>query len=360
MSFFQFDYLTVYPPSNPNRDDQGRPKTAFFGGAPRLRLSSQSVKRAVRMSDVVQTALSGNLGERTRRASDRLRQALMEEGIPEDKARDAAIKVATVFGKVSSKDDEKGASAEKPSVLTAQLAFISPREYEAALEAARRLARGENGAEKDLAKQILETADTAVDIGMFGRMLADQPGFNREAAVHVSHPITTHKADVEDDYYTAVDDLNTREQTGAGFVGEAGFGSGVYYLHVTVDENLLLKNLGGEKHRDLAARSISAIAEGFATTSPSGKRASFAHAPRASFILARHGRQQPMDLTGAFLKPVQGEDLLDASENALLEALDQMESIYGASADDQFLISFPKKKGSMEELKHWIADRARG
>ena len=49
-TFVQFHLLTAYPPSNPNRDDQGRPKQATMGGAPRLRLSSQSVKRAVRES----------------------------------------------------------------------------------------------------------------------------------------------------------------------------------------------------------------------------------------------------------------------------------------------------------------------
>jgi len=30
--FLQLHFLTVYPPSNPNRDDQGRPKSASFGG----------------------------------------------------------------------------------------------------------------------------------------------------------------------------------------------------------------------------------------------------------------------------------------------------------------------------------------
>ena len=58
---------------------------------------------------------------------------------------------------------------------------------------------------------------------MFGRMLADDPNFNREAAVQVSHALTTHRALVEDDYYTAVDDLKEpAEDAGAGFVGEAG------------------------------------------------------------------------------------------------------------------------------------------
>ena len=31
-TFVQFHLLTPYPPSNPNRDDQGRPKQASVGG----------------------------------------------------------------------------------------------------------------------------------------------------------------------------------------------------------------------------------------------------------------------------------------------------------------------------------------
>ena len=39
--FVQMHILTAYPPSNPNRDDLGRPKTAIIGGVSRMRISSQ-------------------------------------------------------------------------------------------------------------------------------------------------------------------------------------------------------------------------------------------------------------------------------------------------------------------------------
>src|SRR5208283_2583322 len=101
--------------------------------------------------------------------------------------------------------------------------------------------------DKDLAKAVLQTADGAVDIAMFGRMLADNPDFNRDASVQVAHAFTTNPVEIEDDYYTAVDDLKKpAEDAGAGFVGEAGFGAGVYYLYVCVDRELLVKNLGGD------------------------------------------------------------------------------------------------------------------
>ena len=31
-TYVQFHLLTIYGPSNPNRDDQGRPKQAMVGG----------------------------------------------------------------------------------------------------------------------------------------------------------------------------------------------------------------------------------------------------------------------------------------------------------------------------------------
>ena len=136
-----------------------------------------------------------------------------------------------MFGKVAetaekpAKDNEK--APKLPSARTAQLAFIGPEE--------RRLARAL--AEKKLADEkveikadlILKRADTAADIAMFGRMLADNPDFNREAAVQVAHAVTTHKVAVEDDFYAAVDDLKKpAEDAGAAFLDELGFGSGVF------------------------------------------------------------------------------------------------------------------------------------
>ena len=64
--FIQLHLLTSYPPSNLNRDDLGRPKTAIMGGVNRLRISSQSLKRAWRTSDVFKEKLSNNIGTRTK------------------------------------------------------------------------------------------------------------------------------------------------------------------------------------------------------------------------------------------------------------------------------------------------------
>lgn len=287
--FLQLHCLTAYPSSNPNRDDLGRPKTVVIGGRMRQRMSSQAIKRAVRTSPAFSAALEGHKGERTQRLGEAVFAHLTGKGTAEDKARAVARDVAAAFGKLEDKKDKSGA---EPLTIR-QLAFISPDERRLALDLAEKAAAGTPlPTEKDLAKALLRKADGAVDIAMFGRMLADNPDFNREAAVQVAHAFTTNAVNVEDDYYTAVDDLKRPEEdAGAGFVGEAGFGAGVYYLYVCVDRELLVKNLGGD--RDLAARGLDALVKALATASPSGKRNSFANHVCAEFILAERGDAHP-------------------------------------------------------------------
>jgi len=349
--FIQAHFLTIYPPSNPNRDDQGRPKMAIYGGVPRLRLSSQAIKRAARTSDVFQTSLSGNLGERTQRIGEIVAGHLIGGGADEEKAYEVATTVADVFGKI----DVEAAKKNPAHIRTRQLAFVSPEEKRTAIEIAERIMAGE-AIEKDkkLNKMVLRTADGAADIALFGRMLADDPDFNRDAAAQISHALTTHLAQAEDDYYTAVDDLKTpAEDSGAGFVGEAGFGSGVYYLYACVNHDLLLKNLDGDEA--LATRAVVALIEALATSTPSGKQASFAHRPRASYIRVEAGSAQPRSLAGAFFRPVSGSDLLTASIEALERTADDMTRAYGACFDDHVMMNVPARQGDLEAVKAFVA-----
>jgi len=134
--FIQTHLLTVYPPANLNRDDLGRPKTALFGGCTRLRVSSQSLKRAVRTSDIFRDSLEGRLGDRTKRIGELVEQHLLANGIVAEAARTHARMIASRFGK------PKSDSGDDPT-HTEQLAFISPAERDLALDAGLRLARGE-------------------------------------------------------------------------------------------------------------------------------------------------------------------------------------------------------------------------
>jgi CRISPR system Cascade subunit CasC len=337
--FLQLHLLTFFPPANLNRDDTGRPKTAIVGGATRLRLSSQALKRAWRTSEAFSTALAGHMGKRTQRMGEVVLAHLLAAGMAEAKALASARDIAGVFGKVKDIKDDDPAQ-------TAQLAFVSPEEQKAALALADRLLAGEAIDAKTAG--LLRTTDTAADIALFGRMLADSPSYNREAAAQVAHAITTHKVTVEDDYYTAVDDLKTSaEDAGAGFLGEAAFGSGVFYLYLCIDRTLLLKNLGGDVA--LAATALGALAEAAATVAPRGKQNSFAAHGRAHYVLAERGDRQPRTLAGAFARPVDAKDLMAKSIEELERFRTQLDVAYGPAAADSATMEVGKS-GSLADI----------
>lgn len=349
-TFLQLHLLTVYPPSNPNRDDQGRPKEARYGGTPRLRLSSQSIKRALRLSEPFKAGLAGHLGQRTKLMGDEIRKHLEAQDVPAAKALKVAAEVAKVFGKIASPDKKR-----PDRILGTTLAFISPAERAFALDLAERAIAGEAlPSDKALAKTVLRTADGAVDIAMFGRMLADNPDFNRDAAVQVGHAITTHRAQSEDDYFTAVDDLKTREDdSGGAHLGEHAFGSGVYYLYACVDCDRLVENLGGD--RALAQRGVGALVRALATATPGGKQNSHAHHPRAAYLRAEIGAASPRDLTGAFFKAINGDDLLGTSIAALEDMAKRIDDTYGPAAERHAVMNVMAGHGTLGDIAAFAA-----
>ncbi len=346
-TFLQLHLLAAYPPANLNRDDSGRPKTAIFGGVPRLRVSSQSLKRAWRTSDVFARVLGEHLGKRTQRLGVEVRAHLLENGMDEARANELAAEIAKCFGKLDAEDPARP--------LTRQLVFVSPEERAAALALAERALAGEQVTPDG--SQLLRTTDRAADIAMFGRMLADTPEFNREAAVQVAHALTTHRVDVEDDYYVAVDDLQRREEeegAGTSFIGVQEFGAGVFYLYLCVDVDLLVSNLAGD--RGVARDAVAALVEAAATVAPTGKQASFASRVRAQYLLAERGTQQPRTLAAAYLSPTRvregSDDLLGASAARLESFRENLTKVYGAPAegDVRFIATPERAEGSLAEV----------
>ena len=123
-NFIQVHMLTSYPPANLNRDDMGRPKTAKMGGVDRLRVSSQSLKRSWRTSELFQATMASHIGTRTKELGHGVYKKLITGGISERNAKDWAQAIAGSFGKL------KAANSKKPEALEEleieQLAHISP------------------------------------------------------------------------------------------------------------------------------------------------------------------------------------------------------------------------------------------
>lgn len=349
--FIQLHILTSYPPANLNRDDLGRPKTAQMGGVNRLRISSQSLKRAWRTSDEFKAALDGHIGTRTKEMGIEIYTALRGKNVSEKNAREWAKVIAEQFGKL--KSDKK--TDDNQDLHIEQLAHFSPEERAAVHSLVERLAQNKNAeapTEDDL--KLLRAQHSAVDIALFGRMLASSPSYNMEAAAQVAHAITVHQAQVEDDYFTAVDDLNNgKDDLGAAHIGESGFGAGVFYLYVCVNREQLEKNLGDKA---LVKKALEALLHAIAKVSPTGKQNSFASRAYASYVLAEKGSQQPRSLSLAFLKPVRGQDVLTDAIKALSDKRKNMDKVYGACADAAKIMNAETGEGSLAELGPFITD----
>lgn len=349
--FLQLHLLTSYPPACLNRDDLNRPKGAKMGGVDRLRISSQSLKRAWRTSAQFEDALAGHMGTRTKMMGVQTYQRLVQAQIGEKEAKEWAKAIAARFGKL------KAAKPDKPlnDLEIEQLAHFSPEEESLINTLAETLA-AEKRAPTEAELGLLRKHHTAADIALFGRMLADSPGFNTEAACQVAHAITVHRAAVEDDFFTAVDDLNTREEdAGSAHMGEQGFGAGLFYQYVCIDCDRLRENLGGDA--TLASKAIQALIEAAATVAPTGKQNSFASRAWAYYALAEKGSRQPRALSLAFMKPVREGDMLNEAITALVGMRDNLDKVYyqGVSLDTKS-INAMTGEGDFSSLKVWAAD----
>ena len=378
--FIQLHILTSYPAANLNRDDLGAPKSMRFGEANRLRVSSQSLKRAWRTSDVFRAALGGeHLGTRTKELGRKVFSALTQGAtldvvwadpdatgplatLKEKPAADIARVVAGVFGK--GKAEPKTAKDANPaqkredlleSLEIEQLAHVSREELQAASALVEACRQTGNAPDAD-ALTLLRKNVKAADIAMFGRMLAASARYNVEAAVQVAHAVTVHRAVAEDDFFTAVDDLN-RDDAGAGHMGVSEFGAGVYYLYVCIDRALLAENLGGDDA--LITTSLAALATAACTVAPTGKQASYASHAYASFALAEKGDAQPRNLSLAFLKPVgetdkeQAGNIGETAVTRLLATKTSMDKVYGQELAQQSFNVF-SGEGTLAELVAFV------
>lgn len=318
-TFIDIHVLQTVPPSNLNRDDTGSPKTATYGGARRARVSSQAWKRATRgaFADRFDRA---DLGVRTKRVVELLAEAVKARS-PElsQRANELAAETLREVGLAV-----KAPKANEPEE-SGYLMFFSRRQIDnlatAAVDAA---------AEDDL-KTALRKANVrkiadqqhSVDIALFGRMVADQADINVDAAAQVAHAISVHPVETEFDYFTAVDDTNPDEETGAGMIGTIEFNSSTLYRYATVDVDGLAKNLGDAT---ATTHAVEAFLDCFVRSMPTGKQNTFANRtlPEAVVVLVRD--TQPINLVGAFETPIRETEtsgrVKGASEALRNEALE--------------------------------------
>jgi len=366
--FIQLHLLTAYPPANLNRDDMGSPKTAKMGGYDRLRVSSQCLKRTWRTSESFEQALEGHIGTRTKEMGLKAYQKMIDKGIAHKKALKWTQPIANVFGKLKQlpKKEKEGLikladgeriQKELEEIEIEQLAFFDTQEEQAILNLAEAIAEREEEASAD-ELNLLRKKVTDVDIALFGRMLASSPAFNIEAACQVAHAISVHPIIIEDDYFTAIDDLNDgQDDTGASHIGETRFAAGLFYSYICINRELLIENLNGDK--SLANKAIRALIEAAVKVAPEGKQNSFASRAYASYVLAEKGNQQPRSLSVAYLKPImdrESTDFISDSITALVKQKDSFDHVYGKCADSRCEINVTDSESkTLEKLLDFVS-----
>ncbi|MCA9878635.1 MAG: type I-E CRISPR-associated protein Cas7/Cse4/CasC [Thermomicrobiales bacterium] len=329
--------LQNFAPSNLNRDDTGSPKDCDFGGVRRARISSQCQKRAIREAFRSSALLPAeNLGVRTKRLAEAVARRLTALGHPEDEARQVAeaaiagvglgLKAGETEYLIFLGDDEIAAIAsachDNWDALTgaATGARTSKKEAKAAVPKELAAALG-----KALA------GDRAADVALFGRMLADLPARNRDAACQVAHALSTNAVSMEFDFFTAVDDLKpAAEDVGAGMLGTVEFNSSCYYRYANIDLGQLLENLGGDT--DLARATVRAFLTAAVHAVPTGKQNSFAAQNPPSLVMGVVREDGAWSLANAFVKPVRpttDDDLIGQSISALADYWKRLTGMYG-------------------------------
>ncbi len=360
--------LQNFPPANLNRDDTGQPKDTDFGGVRRARISSQCIKRSIRQSGPFERAFADRIARRTKQVKKVLVPRLVERGHDEAFAGDLTAAVLdTLLGWDAQKDATKVLFYAGPEELD-RLAELIDEHSEAigqALQEQRALGedadkKKADAAAKAVAARAAEVGEAfrkerqgrvrSVDVALFGRMLAQVPGMNIDAATQVAHAVSTHALEQDFDFYTAVDDFKSEddaaEDKGAGMVGTTGFNSSCYYRYALVDAAQLAQNLAeraGEvtaADRALAADVIAAFVEGAVEAIPTGKQNAFAAQTPPSLVMAvvKGENAAPWSLANAFATPVGAEEgVIEASVRALDKQWDSLVDMYGDGGAQVFV-----------------------
>ncbi len=359
MKLIELHILQSFPVSCLNRDDVGSPKTAVFGGVNRARLSSQSLKRAVReyAQDNLPDSRFG--GERTKLIVQPLIDALKKHGVADDKT--AAEHAANIADKLAKLDAKSGKDGEIPQVGT--LTFLAPSEIDAISQQVAAMLK-ENPKSKDYEKKLDKFCKSAglldgADIALFGRMAASLPSLTLEGAAMFSHALSTHKSDNDLDFYSAVDDRKPKgDDAGAGMIGTLEFSSAVYYRYAAINLDLLadedhLAKLSIEDRRKV----VDAFVRATLMAVPGARKNSMnAHTLPGCVLGTFKSAGQPVQLINAFEAPVRSKSgLLDVSIETMKAHHAKLKETWGITCDTEVVLPDVNLNAFCEALtKHVI------
>lgn len=302
----EFHILQSFPVTCLNRDDVGAPKSAIVGGVSRARVSSQCWKRQVRLA---LQDFGVKLAIRSKKTAELFNIACLELGANEEQAQTCSQKMADVLS-----DDTLLFISETEAKAFAQHA--QEKDFDATAIKEKELAK--------IAKKTLNPAIEALDIALFGRMVAKAAEMDVEAAASFSHAISTHKVSNEVEFFTALDDR--AEEPGSAHMGSLEFNSATYYRYISLDLGQLAETLGPD---DLA-KAVDAFTKALFVAVPSARQTTQSGASPWEFarVLVRKGQR----LQVPFETPVKakGGGYLQPSIDELKHYLDTKAKLSGS------------------------------
>lgn len=377
-NFVNFHILMSHSPSCLNRDDMGMQKTAIFGGTRRVRISSQSLKRAMRTSAYYE-AQFGQSSERTKQLTklrDKYRELLHDIS---QNTIDAVLMALAGVTKIDDLKEEikkgKNNEADKTKTVGTEsgaVAAWSVHEVKKYCELYEQLKNEhpdeaqfkkiwDKETKKDSFKKFNDAFQNSVDIALSGRMATSGIMTSIDAALAVAHVITTHTVDGDLDWFTAVDDLTQETgETGSAHLDTQEFSAGVFYRYASLNLRQLQENLGEvsrEKALDIAAHILHLLA----TVIPNAKRNSTAADNLADFVLVSLS-DQPISLANAFEEPVKSKN--GFIKPSIKQFIDYQERVHKTYDLDDVLAFYSVEEAdnlpktarvvSLKQLENWL------
>ena len=372
--------LTSHAPSNLNRDDFGRPKTALFGGTERGRISSQALKRAIRKSPYLEERLGDKLSTRSLHIPLMIYNSLKGEYEGDTDTLERLGIVCEAIGNGLGKTEAADGDDSGFELKNKQIVFLTRGEIDRLTAFARETVESDQKLTKTAAKElgkevgertgIKDRPSDGVDMALFGRMTTDDANSFAavDASMQVAHPIATHTTKTETDYFTAVDDWKTdgggagdTETRGSGHIGELDFNSAVYYKYLSCNLDALVENLGGaedpEGAKAAALDALEAVFGAACVVTPSGKQNSFAsHSPADVALLVVRPQNVPCSLATAFERAVPDSDegYTERSAEAMLDRYARIRDRYELAGDQAalfHLVDLDEVPGGVETVE---------
>ncbi|HAJ79495.1 MAG TPA: type I-E CRISPR-associated protein Cas7/Cse4/CasC [Fibrobacteres bacterium] len=379
MKHLELHILQSVPVACLNRDDLNSPKTAIFGGVQRARVSSQCWKSAIR-EFVNKNELSKVYnGDRTKLLVQKIVESFDKKDLKGVAALYIAEHIADMLATIDSKKDSKG------YYKVSTLFFLSPLEIESITDSVKKIEKigdmlmeieknlslpekddsqkkikkeelekikkkvDKEISETDISKAIKSVAlKDAADIALFGRMVANDHSLTVEAAAMFSHALSTHKVDNELDFFAAIDDLQPKEDAGAGMTGTLEFNSATYYRFAAVNLEMLKDNdhLGISMSADERKNVMRAFIKATLMAMPVARKYSMNANTLPGYVLGIvREKGHPIQLVNAFEKPIKpqgGAGIFEESKTKLNSEYNTLKTTW--KLDELKKVSFPGGK----------------